>query len=225
MIDVLVVSEIRIYREGLREIVGRNSELRVVGVAASAAEALACLTRSKADVVLLDLAGVEALNLTRAIAAEHAYAKVVAFGLSDSKSDIIRYAEAGIAGYVSKDGSVEDLLNALLRVPQGELECSAKVAAVLLERLTKLAKDQGSRGPDNLTRRELQVAELVAMGLTNGEIACSLKIAVATAKAHVHHVLEKLGATRRGQVVTRLEGLPQTLDRRRVERVPHLTQN
>ena len=205
MLTVLVVSDIRIYRDGLREILCRSGQITVVGVAASPAETLGYLARSPVDVVLLDMGTLEALTLTQAISCNFSQVKVVAFGLSDCKDDIIAYAEAGISGYVSKDGSVDELISAILRAPQGELECSPKVAGALLAQLSKLAKDKNAHhGQDSLTRRELQVAKLLGQGLTNSEIASVLRIRVATTKAHVHHVLEKLGARRRGQVSMRL---------------------
>ena len=137
MVNALVVSDIRIYREGLREVLSRSGQISVVGVAASLAETLECLAQSLVDVVLLDLGTVEALTLTRTVVDNFLQVKVVVFGLAECKKDVIEYAEAGISGYVSKNGSADDAISAVLRAVHGELECSAMVAGALLERLTK----------------------------------------------------------------------------------------
>jgi DNA-binding NarL/FixJ family response regulator len=206
MVNTLVVSDIRIYREGLSEVLARSGEINVTGAAASLAETLGYLARSPVQVVLLDMATGDALSLTQTVTARFSQVKVVAFGLTECKKDIIAYAEAGISGYVSKDGSADDVISAILRAVHGELECSAKVAGALLQHLTELARRTKTHaGQDSLTPRELQVAELIGQGLSNTEIASLLRIRVATTKTHVHHVLEKLGAHRRGQVVVHLQ--------------------
>jgi DNA-binding NarL/FixJ family response regulator len=206
MVSTLVVSDIRIYREGLREVLARSGRISVTGVAASMADTMDCLRRTPADVVLLDMGTVEALTLTQTVVDRYSQIKVVAVGLTECKKDIIACAEAGISGYVSKDGSADDVINAVLRAVQGELACPAQVAAVLLQRLRQLARDKKAHdGQDSLTPRELEVAELLGRGLSNTEIASLLRIRPATTKTHVHHVLGKLGARRRGQVVVHLQ--------------------
>lgn len=205
MVNVLVVSDVRIYRDGLREILVRSGKISVGAVAADAKASLGRLAETPMDVVLLDCGVPNALTVAQTISSDFRHVKVVAFGLDDCKDDIVRYAEAGISGYVSKDGSSHDLVCAILGAHKGDLQCPAKVAAALLERLSELAREKRSRARwDNLTPRELQVAQLIGEGLTNSEIASLLKMKVTTTKTHVHHVLEKLGAQRRGQVVRHL---------------------
>lgn len=129
----------------------------------------------------------------------------MAFGISECKKEIMEYAEAGISGYVPKDGSVDDLVQAILRAVRGELECSADIAGALLRRVSELAIHHPPKpAPPGLTPRERQVAGLIGEGLSNKEIASCLEIREATAKAHVHQVLAKLGARRRGEVVLHL---------------------
>jgi DNA-binding NarL/FixJ family response regulator len=208
MVNVLVVSDIRIYREGLRELLSRSDEMCVLGVAASDEETFSFLAGSCVDVMLLDIATDKAISITKSVSVTFSDAKIVAFGLTDDKNEIIEYAEAGISGYVSKDSSAEELVKVILQASQGELDCSAKVAGALLERLSKLART--NKNPymlDTLTPRELQVAQLISKGLSNSEIASHLKIRVATAKTHVHHVLDKLGVSRRAQVVMQLDSI------------------
>ena len=158
--------------------------------------------------MLIDSATVEALSIIRKIATNFSDIKIVAFGLTEDKSKIVEYAEAGISGYVSKDSSGDELIKIILQASQGELDCSAKVAGALLERISKLARAKNNQyGLEVLTPRELQVAKLIGKGFSNNEIASMLKIRVTTAKTHVHHVLDKLGVSRRGQVVMHFDNI------------------
>jgi DNA-binding NarL/FixJ family response regulator len=92
-----------------------------------------------------------------------------------------------------------------MRAVRGELECPADIAGALLRRVSELAAHKQSKPAlPELTPREWQVAGLIGQGLTNKEIAARLEIQVPTAKAHVHQVLAKLGASRRGEVVLHL---------------------
>ena len=210
MVRLLVVSHIRIYREGLRDALSRGQGLQIVGAAASLNETLDRLSRDPVETVLLDTGIPDALTFIETVSGRYADARLVAFGLSDSKESIVAYAEAGISGYVPKEGSVDDLVRVVLRVARGELECSAGVAGALLRRVSQLAGPTPAHSPvPDLTPREWQVARLICDGLSNTEVARSLNIKLPTAKAHVHQVLAKLGARRRGEVVSRLaKGIP-----------------
>ena len=205
MMNILVVSEIRIYRDGLCEVLARSCQNNVSGSTASLMETLDYLAQSHVDVVLLDMATAEAMSLTQTVSAEFPQVKIIAFGLTEDKNGIIEYAEAGISGYVSKDSSVDNLNSTILHVYQGEFECSAKVTGALLERLSTLSRNKKPHDDlISLTPREMQVAQLISKGFTNGEIASHLNIRLTTAKTHVHHILDKLGVHRRGQVVMHL---------------------
>jgi DNA-binding NarL/FixJ family response regulator len=108
-------------------------------------------------------------------------------------ADIIVCAEAGASGYVTREGSLADLVTAINSAAQDELACSPKIAAALIRRVATLAaahRDDavGAR----LSRREIEIVSLIDRGLTNKEIAGRLFIALATVKNHVHNVLDKL---------------------------------
>jgi DNA-binding NarL/FixJ family response regulator len=205
LVNILVVSDIRIYREGLRELLARNGQINVAGTASTSNDAIDLLVKSPIDVILVDVGSETALALTKAVGTHFSRIKVVAFGLTDCKKDILEYAEAGISGYVSKEACASDLVSAVVHASQGELHCSPEIAGALMERLSRLAKQNSSISVNSdLTPRELQIAELVSEGLSNSEIASCLKIRLATTKTHVHHILDKLGVRRRGQVNSRL---------------------
>jgi len=204
MVRLLIVSDIRLYREGLARVLAANGRLVVVDAVASVEEALALLVHRRADVVLLDAASHEALQGACAIRESFPDATVVAMGVTNAEGDVIACAEAGVAGYVLRDGSVEDLVVAVESAARGELRCSPRMAGALLRRLAGLAGERPAPDDARLTRRELEIARMIDAGLANKEIATQLHIEVATVKNHVHHLIEKLGVRRRGEAAAKL---------------------
>jgi DNA-binding NarL/FixJ family response regulator len=206
MTSLVVVSDIRLYRDGLAEILGRRPGLTVVGVAASLPAAIDETRQRRPDIVLVDMAGRPKPAVVREFVLEVPDAKVVALALGDAEADVIEYAEAGVVGYATRESSLDELVSAIESVARDEMVCSPRVTATLLRRVAELA---ASRGPDparaaRLTGRELQIVGLIDDGLSNKEIARRLYIEVATVKNHVHNILEKLQVRRRAEAAIEL---------------------
>lgn len=206
MIRLLIVSDIRLYREGLAQILARESRLQVVGTAADAPTAIEMGATRALDVALVDMAMPQSVDAVRGIAAAAPGVKVVALGIREDERDLIACAEAGVAGYVARAASVPDLVVTLEGVGRGELLCSPQTAATLWRRVA--AVGGGARSEyalDALTPREREIGRLLEAGLSNKDIARRLGIEVATVKNHVHNLLEKLHVHRRGQAAARLQ--------------------
>jgi DNA-binding NarL/FixJ family response regulator len=208
MIRIFVVAAVRLYREGLAQLLPRDGRLEVVGTAATWSEAVAGVDAARPDVVLLDVSIPEALEGIRGLV-EAADAKVVALAVAEAERDVVAYAEAGVAGYVTRDDSLDAVLAAVESVVRGETICSPWLAATLLRRVRSLASAAPSNG-SRLTRRESEIAALVDQGLSNKEIAQRLCIEVATVKNHVHNILDKLQVSSRGEIARRIRVARQT---------------
>ncbi len=204
MVDVLIISDIRLYREGLAEMLTRDGRLRLVATVESIGAALRHLENGEVGVVLLDMGMPESLEAVRAIAASDKLVKVVALGISETRGDVVSCAEAGVRGYVCRESSLEDLVAAVQGAVDGELHCPPRIAAALMDSVARLAARVNGDDGVQLTSRELEIAELLDQGLGNREIALRLHITVATVKVHVHHILEKLGTCRRGEATAKL---------------------
>jgi two-component system, NarL family, nitrate/nitrite response regulator NarL len=203
--QILIVCDVRLYREGLAQSLTSDGRVRVLGCAISVADALAQIRETPPDVVVLDVAIRNSLDLPRAMQATAPATRVVAFALHDVEHDVLQCAEAGIAGYVPRDGSLSDLVHAIEGAVRGEVICSPRTAATLFRRLASLSSQSVPAGEDSvLTAREIQIVELIDQGLANKEIAQLLSIGTATVKNHVHHILEKLQVTRRAEAAARL---------------------
>jgi two-component system, NarL family, nitrate/nitrite response regulator NarL len=204
---IFVLSDVRLCREGLAWSLSQRPEVEMVGAAAPSAAALAQVASSAPTAVLLDFAMAEALDLSKELNRLIPEVKVIAFAASEVDDELIACAEAGIVGFVTRDASVDDLVDAIWNALRGEVICSARVSGLLFQRVAALSG--ATQAPSNmrpLTRRECEIAKLVNEGMSNKEIARSLRIASATVKNHVHNILEKLQVSRRSAAAAILRG-------------------
>jgi two-component system nitrate/nitrite response regulator NarL len=202
---VVIVSDVRLYREGLQASLARDRRLEVIA-SVHAEDALAAFSIHAADAVLLDAAMESGLSLARTIRSLHPALRLVGFGMNGDAANLVACAESGLAAFVDCHGTIDELVGAVHGALRGELTCSPQVTAMMCDRLASLAST-GSEGCEPLTRRERQVAALVADGLSNKEIAIDLRIGPATVKNHVHNILDKLKVRRRAAIARQLKGL------------------
>jgi DNA-binding NarL/FixJ family response regulator len=128
---------------------------------------------------------------------------VVALSAPESEREGVACAEAGVAGYVARDASIQDLVAAVTSAARGEVVCPPSIAASLMRELARRAAGLPAMGTGaRLTPRERQVIELIDRGLSNKEIARTLHIALSTVKNHVHNILEKCQVGRRMEAVS-----------------------
>jgi DNA-binding NarL/FixJ family response regulator len=120
--------------------------------------------------------------------------------VSEAAEDVVAWAESGASGYIPRTAGIADLIPLVLDIKQGKQPCSASVAAGLLRRLSNGANHAAAQIA--LTAREAQIAQMIAAGLSNKDIARCLNIGLATTKTHVHHLLAKLNLERRGQAAS-----------------------
>jgi len=199
-LSVAVIARIRLYRDGLADLLADAPGVAVVAAAASPAEVRERLRREPPDVVLLTAGSDEGPALVRRIVALAPGTAVVVLGIADDDLAVLSLAEAGVSGYVRIDASGEELLAVVRAVSRGEAPCSPQISGALLRRVAALARRETPPAPDrDLTAREREIVGLIDDGLSNKEIATRLHIEVTTVKNHVHHVLEKLSVRRRGE--------------------------
>jgi DNA-binding NarL/FixJ family response regulator len=203
-ISVLIVADVRLYREGLAASLSSRDHLQVFAVSAAPQEAVTRARDLAPDVVIVDIATRESLEFIRDLH-EQVPTKILAFAVEEVASDILECAEAGASGYVTLDASIDDLVSAIERIAREELVCSPRVAARLFGRLSEQSGRRvvGVNDAKTLTTRERQVLQLIRQGHSNKEIAQKLCIAEPTVKNHVHHLLEKLEVTTRAQAAIR----------------------
>src|SRR4051812_36379622 len=177
MLSVLIISEVRLYREGLAELLARADSLQVIATAADTLDGLNRAYELVPTVVVLDHAVPESLSFARLLTQVHPEIQVVALGVPEDDEAVLAYAEAGISGYVARDGSVEDVVAAIEGAVRGELRCSPRFAGTILRRLAWRAAAGGDVAPrGSLTSRETEIVHLIDQGLSNKQIAVQLGI-------------------------------------------------
>jgi two-component system nitrate/nitrite response regulator NarL len=204
-IAVLIVADVRLYREGLSSSLAAQDGLAVVGAASERDAALELTKTKRPDVVVLDMATRDSLGLARAIVDACPATRIVAFAVEEVDREILVCAEAGVAAWVPCEGSVDDLVATIKGIVRDELTCSPRLTATLFRRLASLARGAtGTVSGGALTGREREIVALIDRGLSNKEIAQRLHLEVATVKNHVHNILEKLQVSRRSEAAARL---------------------
>ncbi len=215
---VFVLSDLRLLREGLAALLAQQSAVKVVGMAGLSAEPAEIAERCP-HILLLDVSGPGALEVSGPIRLALAGAKVVALGVVEDEETVLACAEASVSGFVAPGGSVADVVAAVQSAVRGECVCSPRTAGLLLSRVAgRVARL--SAGLDALTEREREIVMLMDQGRSNKDIARALDIRNATVKNHVHNILGKLQARSRAEAVAQLRrglrGPAETL----AERIP-----
>jgi DNA-binding NarL/FixJ family response regulator len=209
LIPLLIVAEIRLFRDGLAEVLRSRRDLEVVGTASDADEALTVLRERRPAIALVDVAQPAALDVVRAIGDTAPEVKVIVLAVPELEQEVVGWAEQGTAGYVPRDAGIAQLEASIRSVAHGEALYTPRMVAALARRVAALAADRRPEPPRaRLTFREREIAGLLREGLSNKEIAVTLAIEPSTVKNHVHNILEKVGARRRTEAVARLGPLP-----------------
>lgn len=225
MINVILISDIKIYCEGLTQILSNTESMNVIGAVNNTDAAITLLQNSPADVVVQDMTMTGSCSLVQQITSMNPGIKIIALAVPYDESNILKCAEAGITSYVPREASLDVLIDAVIGAAKGECYCPPKVAALLfskIQHLARRAKESYLPYPNqaqdvhltDLTRREKQILSLVADGLSNKQISTALVIEVSTVKNHVHNILVKLDVQSRAQAVSMLQNTLQ-LDRSR----------
>ncbi len=204
MIRAIIAGRSRVHSEALAAALSHGRRVQVLATVSRPQEVLALVGEVTPDIVLVDFATPDAVKIVADIRRRTPNVKVVAITLGETEAEVIQLAEAGVAGYVLPDGSLDDLIIAVESAVRGELYCPPRVAFTLLRRLGALAaslKDDEEKATHSplraLTGREREILHLVDDGMTNKAIARGLVLEVATVKNHVHNILKKLHVHRR----------------------------
>jgi DNA-binding NarL/FixJ family response regulator len=202
-IHLFILSDMRLLCEGLTSCLARQECLHITGHG-DLTTPPEQIVDSGAAVLLVDIATSRGLQQSAACRALSPALKVVAIAVAEVERDILACAEAGVSGFVLRDGSISDVVAAIHNAMRDELVCSPRVAAALFGRLALLSAQAVPREPatgvDTLTPREHEIIRFVGEGLSNKEIARALRIRNSTVKNHMHNVLSKLQIRRRGEI-------------------------
>ncbi|MGM7668394.1 response regulator [Microbacterium sp. A93] len=203
---MLLVDDEQLVRTGLRLLLDGSDGIRIVGEAADGEAAIEAALRMRPDVVLMDIRmpRLDGIRATARILAERPDARIVMLTTFDADAEVLGALESGAMGFLLKDTPPVDLIAALHQVADGRMMLSPSVTRQLViaatdGRIADRRRVANSRLSE-LTAREREVAEAVAHGLSNAEIAAKLFLSLATVKTHVGRIMDKLPANNRVQI-------------------------
>lgn len=204
--SVLVVDDSRLYRDGLALWLAGCLGDGVVRTADSLAGLSAHLGVAQPDVVVLNLASVEAAGILVELSERATRAQLVVVGVDESdEHQVMACAEAGARGYLTRACSLTDLVHVIEEVVAGRTRMSEPISTLVLRRVREAAAERRRRPAiQGLTDREIQILRLIGIGMSNQDIANELTIELHTVKNHVHSLLTKLGVRRRGEAAAML---------------------
>jgi two-component system, NarL family, response regulator DevR len=201
-IKVFLLAGCRLYREALARLLASKRDLCIVGCASSFAEAAGVLGTSGCEILLVNPANGESydFSLLESIARATPGTKKILIDMVEDEGVFLRAVCSGAQGYLLKEASAMNVIDAVRSVYRGEVVCPPRLCLTLFRQFASNHNGHATMRPKTgrlLTRREQQVVPLIGRGLTNKEIAVQLNVSERTVKSHVHRILKRVGATDR----------------------------
>ncbi len=202
-IRILIADDHAVVREGTRQILDREADMRVVAQAADGQEAIDLAVKEQPRVAVLDISmpGVNGIEATRKIKELLPSTAVLVFTAYDYDEYVFAILEAGAAGYLLKNSRGSELIEAVRRVAAGESVLHPAIAAKVLNRVSRRESPAEETPVESLTERELEVLRLAALGHSNREIADQLYVSPRTVQSHMANIFGKLNVGSRTEAV------------------------
>jgi DNA-binding NarL/FixJ family response regulator len=196
---VLIVDDHPVTRDGLRSALSTSDDIEIVGEAASGEEAIEAVKELSPDVVFMDvrMPGMDGLEATKVIRDISPDTKVILFTIEESRAAIADAIRAGVSGYLLKDVSAAELIQAAKLALEGKAVIHPTLTRAFIEEVQYVEQPRDTP----LSKRESQILQKVAYGATTKEVAHDLGISAHTVKTHLERIFEKLGANDRAQAV------------------------
>ncbi len=197
-IKVLIVDDQVLICDGIAKLLEGEKEIEVVGKAYGGQEAIEKAEQLNPDIILMDIRmpDIDGISATKAIKTKNPSIQVIAISVYEEDSLIMEMFKAGAVGYILKDISLENLVNAIKNVYRGTTMINPRISRKLLNLLS-----QNQNLGEVLTPRELEILREVAKGKSNKEIGETLYISESTVKTHISNIFQKLGIKNRSEAI------------------------
>jgi len=198
-IKIILVEDHQIVRDGIKALLLSDENIIICGEASNYKELMNILNNVIPDIIIMDISLPEhsGIDITRQIIEKYKTIKVIMLSMYAEEDFIFNSIKAGAKGYLPKDTTRKELLNAIAKVYNGEDYFSDKISGIILKSYVSKAKTSSDKTPDMkkedmLTNREIEILKHFAGGLSNQEIADKLFISIRTVESHKNHIMQKL---------------------------------
>jgi two-component system, NarL family, response regulator NreC len=191
----LIADDHRIMREGLRSLLERNGNFECIAEADDGYQAVKLAMELRPDIVVMDIAmpNLNGIEATRQIKSELPEVEIVVLSMHATRNYVLQVLQAGASAYLLKDSAFEELSTALLAISRGGMYLSPAIAKTAALSNLKAGPSGGVTGPaEHLTKREMQVLQLIAEGKSTKDIAARLELSVKTVETHRKQIMDKL---------------------------------
>ena len=194
MISIILVYDHEILLDVLRYLLDHESDIAVVGEAENGRGAVKLVLEKKPDMVIMDVAmqDMNGIEATRQIKSEDPDIKVIALSMHSERQIVVGIFRAGASGYLLKESSSLELVEAIRTIHLGRKYLSQKISDIVLQEISDIKKDTGEIGVDVLTNRECEILQLISEGNSTKKIAEVLFISPKTVESHRANIMEKL---------------------------------
>jgi DNA-binding NarL/FixJ family response regulator len=203
-IKVILADDHAVVRDGVKAVIERKGkDIKIIGEAASGKDVLVMAKRSPADVYVLDISmpelnGIETTDRLKKLNPEN---KIIILSMHDGLAYVEKALQAGAEGYILKKGATEEVIHAIREVYKGERYLSPRVAKYVIQGFLENKRDANpDKSFSRLTRREREVLQLIAEGLSTKEIARNLDISTNTAHVHSNNIMQKINIHNRTEL-------------------------
>jgi DNA-binding NarL/FixJ family response regulator len=206
-IDILLVEDNRLLRDGIRALIDAQSDLMIAATSAGNHDTLLTAQTVKPQVVLMDLGlrNENGVHLVAALTRELPHTKVIGMGLVPTQLDIVELVQAGAVGFILKDATIDNVLSTIRSVARGEKVLPPMLTGSLFSHVVEHAQPRGKKelaSAVRMTKREREIIVLIAEAMSNKEIADRLNLSTYTVKSHIHNILEKMALHSRLEIAT-----------------------
>jgi DNA-binding NarL/FixJ family response regulator len=194
MISIILVDDHVIMRDGLRHLLDEESDIEVIGEADNGRKAVKLALEKKPDIVIMDIAmqDMNGIEATRQIKSNNPEIKVIALSMHSERQIVVGVFRAGASGYLLKESSSLELVDAIRTIHLGRKYLSQKISDIVLQEISDVKKDTKEIGVDVLTNRECEILQLISEGNSTKKIADILFISPKTVESHRANIMEKL---------------------------------
>jgi DNA-binding NarL/FixJ family response regulator len=197
-IKIILVDDHKLVRDGIKALLSGVPDIDIIGEAGAATELFIALETLKPDLLIMDISlpGISGIEITKKIGIEYSGINVLMLSMYTNEEFIFNSLKAGAKGYLPKNTSREELLEAIYTIHKGDEFFGESISKVMLKSFVKRAtnEDQPEEKPHEvLTSREIEILKLYVEGLINKEISDKLDISIRTVETHKNHIMRKLG--------------------------------